>query len=330
MSIEVLYGIKVLKPGLSSSVQDAGREGYYHVGIPPSGTLDRFGLAVANLLVGNEPDTAGLECTLMGPELLFEQDTVFAVSGAPMGIQLDGQSVPLNTCLLAQQGQQLKITGSSLGARSYLAIAGGIDVPLVLGSRSTYSLGSLGGYQGRRLQAGDTLPVTAHCGQGPVGHHLPEEFKPEFHKNAELRVVPGMYIHRLTAESVDSFFSDEWRISSESDRIGYRFLDGRPLNFVERTPPFGAGSDPSNIVDACYPIGSIQIPSGRTPIVLHRDAVSGGGYMTLGTVVSSDLDILGQLPPGAKVKFTQVTLQQALAIRHTFQEKLQRLVTALS
>ncbi|MDR0219009.1 MAG: biotin-dependent carboxyltransferase family protein [Enterobacteriaceae bacterium] len=322
--------IKVLKPGLSSTVQDGGREGYYHLGIPPSGTLDRFGLAAANLLTGNSPETAALECTLTGPELLFEQDTLFAVSGAPMKLLLNGQPVPFNTCLRAKAGQQLKIIGAPSGARSYLAIAGGIDVPLILGSRSTYSLGSLGGYQGRRLQAGDTLPVTALCGHGPVGQQLPEEFTPAFPKHVELRVVPGMYIHRLIPESVDNFFSDEWRVSSESDRTGYRFLDGRPLSFVERTPPFGAGSDPSNIVDACYPIGSIQIPAGRTPIILHRDAVSGGGYMTLGTVVSSDLDILGQLPPGAKVQFTQVTLQQALDIRHTFQQKLQRLITALS
>lgn len=317
--------IKILKPGLASSVQDLGREGYYHLGIPPSGALDRYSLTAANLLVGNPPGSAALECTLFGADVAFEQDTVFAVSGATIALKLDDEAVPLNTCLLARRGQVLKMSFATQGARCYLAIAGGIDVPQALDSRSTYTLGALGGYLGRPLQVGDSLPVTTACSHGPVGLPLPVELQPKLAQQVQLRVLPGMYIDRLTPESVESFFSDNWAVSTESDRIGYRFGKGRPLAFKPRTPPFGAGSDPSNIVDACYPIGSIQIPAGLQPIVLHRDAVSGGGYMTLGTVISCDLDILGQLQPHARVNFTRVTMEQALTVRHEQQSLLQQM-----
>lgn len=317
--------IKVLKPGLASSVQDLGREGYYHLGIPPSGALDRYSLTAANLLVGNPPGSAALECMLTGAELLFEQDTIFAVSGAIIALKLNGEPVPQNTCLRACSGQILQMSYATCGARSYLAVAGGIDVPPVLDSHSTYTLGSLGGYLGRQLQAGDRLPVTADCARGLVGLQLPQELQPKLAQQVQLRVVPGMYIDRLTPESVESFFSDTWSVSTESDRIGYRFGKGQALTFRPRTPPFGAGSDPSNIVDACYPIGSIQIPAGLQPIVLHRDAVSGGGYMTLGTVISCDLDILGQLQPHAKVNFIRVTMEQALAARREQQNLLRQM-----
>jgi urea carboxylase len=131
-----------------------------------------------------------------------------------------------------------------------------------------------------------------------------------------LRVLPGLYWHRLTEAAGLRFFEDSWQVASESDRVGYRFKGGAALDFVPRSPPFGAGSDPSNIVDACYPYGSIQVPGGTEPIVLHRDAVSGGGYCMVGTVISADMDRIGQLQPHARVKFVNVDMEQALAARH--------------
>ena len=134
-------------------------------------------------------------------------------------------------------------------------------------------------------------------------------------KELELRVLPGLYFHRLTDASADTFFTDMWSVAPEADRIGYRYRNGRPLEFIARQPPFGAGSDPSNIVDACYPYGSVQVPSGTEPIVLHRDAVSGGGYMMLGTIISADMDLIGQLQPHTPAKFVEVTMAQALKAR---------------
>ena len=296
--------IKVLKPGLATSIQDLGREGYYHLGIPPSGAMDSYALRAANLLVGNAPGAAALECTMLGPEL----HSTFSV----------------------RAGQVLKFDYLKAGARGYLAVAGGFAVPEVLGSRSTYTLGGLGGFQGRRLAAGDELTVGTPTTGARAGVRLPGELVPACGGEMTLRVVPGLYHHRLTADAAKAFFADTWTVGSEADRIGYRFKGGRPLQFTPREQPFGAGSDPSNIVDSCYPIGSIQVPAGLEPIVLHRDAVSGGGYAMIGTVISSDLDLIGQLQPNQKARFVAVTLEDALAARRLYRERLQRLEQLLA
>ncbi|HBN9878291.1 TPA: biotin-dependent carboxyltransferase [Pseudomonas aeruginosa] len=317
--------IKVLKPGLASSVQDGGREGYYHLGIPPSGALDQYALRVANRLVGNPAEAAVLEFALMGPQLEFQHDALVAISGARMPPRLDGQEMPLDASFRVRAGQVLEFGYPSAGARGYLAVAGGIDVPPVLGSRSTYGLGGIGGCQGRRLQAGDLLPLGTPSAQVREGLALPPSLGMALEKEVTLRVVPGLYHHRLSAEAAERFFADTWTVGSEADRTGYRFKGGQPLVFAPREQPFGAGSDPSNIVDACYPIGSIQVPGGLEPIVLHRDAVSGGGYAMIGTVISADLDLIGQLQPNNKARFVAITLEQALQARAQYRQRLRRL-----
>ncbi|WP_273807361.1 MULTISPECIES: biotin-dependent carboxyltransferase family protein [unclassified Pseudomonas] len=322
--------IKVLKPGLATSIQDLGREGYYHLGIPPSGAMDSYALRAGNLLVGNAPGAAALECTLLGPELHFAEDALVALSGARMTPRLDGAEMPLDEAFSVRAGQVLKFDYLKAGARGYLAVAGGFAVPEVLGSRSTYTLGSLGGFQGRRLAAGDELTVGTPATGARPGVRLPGDLVPACGGEVVLRVVPGLYHHRLTAEAAEAFFADTWTVGSEADRIGYRFKGGRPLAFTPREQPFGAGSDPSNIVDSCYPIGSIQVPAGLEPIVLHRDAVSGGGYAMIGTVISSDLDLIGQLQPNQKARFVAVTLEDALAARRVYRERLQRLEQLLA
>jgi allophanate hydrolase subunit 2 len=146
---------------------------------------------------------------------------------------------------------------------------------------------------------------------------------------AELRVMPGLYWHRITEAAGIGFFADTWKVAPEADRIGYRFKGGKPLEFVPREPPFGAGSDPSNITDACYPYGSIQVPGGTEPIVLHRDAVSGGGYFMVGTVISADMDLIGQLQPNTPVKFVKVDMDAALAARKARAELLTKVRESL-
>jgi allophanate hydrolase subunit 2 len=144
---------------------------------------------------------------------------------------------------------------------------------------------------------------------------VPAKLRFEVGGTPELRVLPGLYWHRLTEEAGKTFFEDVWKVAPEADRIGYRFRGGRPLSFKPRKPPFGAGSDPSNIVDSCYPYGSIQVPGGTEPIVLHRDAVSGGGYFMLGTVISADMDLIGQLQPHQRTRFVKVDMETALKAR---------------
>ena len=313
--------IKVVKPGLSTTVQDLGRPGYYHIGIPISGAMDRLALRAANLLVGNPENAAVLEASFLGPELEFTVDATVAVTGAELPPKVDGAERASWTSFAVKKGQTLSFAFLKAGARAYIAVSGGIDVPLMLGSRSTYALGALGGFKGRKLEAGDELPLGAGAG-APEGRTIPPALRRGPGSPAVLRMMPGLYWHRITEAAGKHFFTDTWKVAPEADRIGYRFRGGKPLEFVPREPPFGAGSDPSNIVDACYPYGSVQVPSGAEPIVLHRDAVSGGGYFMIGTIISADLDLIGQLQPHAPAVFTSVTMDQALAARHERQKRL--------
>lgn len=306
--------IKVQHPGLATSVQDLGRPGYFHLGIPLGGAMDRLALTAANLLVGNDEGAAGLEAVFIGPTLEFTGDAMVAVTGADMPIKLDGEQRPGWTAFKVKAGQVLSFDFLKTGARIYIAVSGGIDVPVALGSRSTYAIGALGGFKGRPIAAGDELPVGT-AGRAIEGKSVPEALRRRPGMPAELRVLPGLYWHRITDEAGRNFFEDEWKVAPEADRMGYRFRGGRKLDFVERTPPFGAGSDPSNIVDSCYPYGSIQVPGGTEPIILHRDAVSGGGYFMLGTVISADMDLIGQMQPHTPTRFVKVDMETALAAR---------------
>ena len=306
--------VKVIAPGLATTVQDLGRPGYYHLGIPISGGMDRFALRAANMLVGNDEGAATLEAVFMGPELEFKRDAIVAVTGAELTPKVDGSPRETWTSFQVRSGQKLSFEFLKAGARAYVAISGGIDVPVVLGSRSTYPLGALGGFKGRSLQAGDELPLGKPNG-AKEGRTVPENLRRLPGKPAELRMIPGLYWHRITEAAGRGFFEDTWKVAPEADRIGYRFRSGRPLKFVERKQPFGAGSDPSNIVDACYPYGSIQVPGGTEPIVLHRDAVSGGGYFMIGTVISADMDLIGQLQPHTEARFVSVDMSTALKAR---------------
>lgn len=321
--------IKVLHPGLATSIQDLGRPGYFHLGIPLGGAMDRLALKAANMLVGNDEGAAGLEAVFIGPKLEFEKEAMVAVTGADMPIKVDGEEKPGWTAFKVRAGQVLTFDYLKTGARIYIAISGGIDVPLALGSRSTYAIGALGGLNGRPLAAGDDLPV-GQARSAVEGKSIPEVLRRRPGMPAELRVLPGLYWHRITEEAGRNFFEDTWKVAPEADRMGYRFRGGRKLDFVDRTPPFGAGSDPSNIVDSCYPYGSIQVPGGTEPIILHRDAVSGGGYFMLGTVISADMDLIGQLQPHTPTRFVQVTMEEALTARKARQAVLASLREALA
>lgn len=322
--------LEILKPGLATTVQDLGRPGYFHLGIPEGGAMDRFALRAANLVVGNPEDAACLEAVFLGPEIRLGADCVLAVTGAEMPILLDGVTQPGWTGFSARRGQVLSFGFLTSGARIYIAVSGGIDTPSALGSRSTYSIGALGGYEGRPLRAGDTVPVGAGGADAAPGRQVPEALRRRPADPAALRVLPGLYWHRLTDASQQAFFEDGWIVASEADRMGYRFRGGRKMVFVDRPQPFGAGSDPSNIVDGCYSYGSIQVPGGTEPIVLHRDAVSGGGYFTLGAVISADMDLIGQLQPNMPTRFQKVDMSEALAARSERRALLERIRKALA
>lgn len=303
----------ILEPGLATSVQDRGRFGYYNVGIPQGGAMDQLSASMANALVGNSPGDAVLECAYLGPRFTTDADAVIAVAGAPVQVKVNGQTADQWTRLLLAAGDEVSFGMLSGGTRYYVAVQGGIDVPEVLGSRSTYTLGALGGFQGRTLKAGDTVPVGAPSGASPLDT-IPEDLRPVYAKEVTVRILPGLYDHRLTAEGMETLVSTAWKLTPVADRTGLRY-SGPDLEWRPRTQPFGAGSDPSNIVDAGYAIGSIQVPGGKEPIVLHRDAVSGGGYAMVATVISADMDVVARSAPGTLTHFEPVTMEQALAAR---------------
>lgn len=320
--------IEVIDPGLSTTVQDDGRFGHYHIGMPPSGSMDQFAHRVANRLVGNDPGAGTLEMTYIGGDLAFHEDAVVAVTGADMSPELAGEDVASWTAHEVEAGDTLSLNPATDGVRSYLAVAGGVDVSPIMGSRSTYTLIGMGGHEGRELEEGDHLAIgDAPAGEEYVGATVPDEHRPDYGEGT-IRVVMGLCDYRLTEEGRESFLDADWKVSDEADRVGYRFEgpDIEPM-FDDRDPPFGAGTDVTNVVDLGYPVGSIQM-AGQ-PIVLMRDAVTGGGYATIGTVISPDRDRLAQQPTHQVVNFESVAVEEALAAREERETTLEAIRTSI-
>ncbi len=320
--------VRVRTAGLSTTVQDLGRPGRYAIGMPPSGAMDQFSCRVANLLVGNDESAAVLEATYVGPGLEFTDDRSVAVTGGDADVTLNGETVQTWETLEVTAGDVLGFGFIRSGARPYVAISGGVATEPYLGSRSTYTLIGLGGFEGRKLADGDELPLGEPQRTVPAGSRVPDDLVPDYGQDKQIRMVVGLCSYRLTEESLVSFLSTGWQVTKDADRVGYR-LRGATLDFVERTQPFGAGSDPANVVDLGYPIGSIQVPGGDEPIVLLGDAVTGGGYATIGTVVSVDRDIFGQTKSGDTVHFRDVDVDEALAARGDGTRRLERIRSAL-
>ena len=315
-------GIRVRQPGLLTTVQDTGRFGEYALGMPPSGAMDVFSYQVGNYLVGNEEGAAGLEMTYLGPELEFTERAAIAITGAEMPPKINGEEAPTWEVIAVEAGDVLSFDYLRSGARTYLAVAGGIDVPIFMHSRSTYTLIGLGGLEGRALQEGDELEV----GEGGdrsdrVGMAVDEDHVPTYSRETELRVIIGLASYRLTEESMEEFLNTTWTVTTDADRVGYRYRGGE-LGFVEREQPAGAGADQANVVDFGYPIGSIQVPGGVEPIVLMNDAVTGGGYATIGSVISADRDKLAQSNTNDKIRFRSVDLDEALEARKRLRQQL--------
>jgi biotin-dependent carboxylase-like uncharacterized protein len=320
--------LEVIEAGLQTTVQDVGRRRGQSLGIPPSGAQDGLALRLANLLVGNspggplilrdDPGAAGLEMLLIGAKLKALAECVVAVTGADVTPLIDGAPAPAWTALRLKIGDVLWFAPPRRGARAYLAVHGGIDVPLYLGSRATHVRGGFGGFQGRALQKGDRLPIgSASRALGElVGRRLPDELAPRHHAPWQVRVVPGPEDYLFTPGSVETFFTAEWRLNAKADRTGFRYI-GPQLGFKPGARPEyliqDAGADPSNIViDPGAPVGTIQVPSGVEPIVLGVDAPSIGGYARIGVVITPDMSRVGQTRPGEITRFEPLTHEEAV------------------
>ena len=317
---------EVVEPGLETCVQELpGRIGYWEQGFPPSGPADAWSFRLANLLAGNDRDTAALECQFVGPTLRILEDGVIALTGAEMMPRLDGVPVALWQSIPVRRGQVLATGGGRTGARMYIAVSGGIDTPPVLGSRATFHMAGVGGVDGFAIKAGQMLPVgtaPAHV----MAHQIDAGLRPriETGKLVTVEVVPGPNDDWLGAEGVAGFLAGEWTVSAQSNRTGMR-LKGPTIGFAPRAydklPEHG--QDPSNILDHGYPIGGINI-AGQTPIILLQDAPSTGGFINPFTVPSAALWKLGQIRPGQQIRFTPLTLVDA----HEMRRRQDRVCTA--
>lgn len=306
---------EIIEPGLSTTVQDQGRIGYYRYGIPQGGSMDQYSASLGNRLVGNTTAEAVLECTYIGPKIITTADAVVAVTGAPVDVFINNSPVEQYTRLELSTGDELRFGVIKGGMKYFIAVHGGIDVPAVLGSRSTYPIGSIGGVEGRALVAGDVVPVGPPIDNGlRLLAEIAERDRPTFAREVSVRVMLGLYDHNLSPKGLDNLLNGEWILTPVADRMGLRY-SGPGVEWKERKQPFGAGQDPSNIVDAGYAVGSIQIPGGTQPIILHRDAVSGGGYAMVATVISTDMDLVARCAPGTKTRFVAVTMDEALEAR---------------
>lgn len=310
---------EVIKPGLETSVQDLpGRIGYWEQGFPPSGPVDRWSFRLANLLVGNDRDAAALECQFLGPALKFQRDGYVAVTGADMAPTLNGAEVPRWRTLAVKAGQVLELSGARMGARAYIAFAGGIDTPPVLGSRSTFHMAGVGGVEGYALKAGQTIPV-GPMSVRPALREVAIDRRPPItaSRQWDIEVVAGPNDSWLDERSIAQFLSSDWKVQAKSSRTGMR-LTGPAFGFSERAvnkrPEHG--QDPSNILDHGYPLGAINL-AGQTPIILINDAPSTGGFINPFTVPSAAFWKLGQAVPGNILRFRAVSLQKAQEMRRT-------------
>lgn len=326
----------VLHPGQLATVQDGGRIGHQREGIPVAGPMDRLALRVANLLVGNDEGAAALECTLVGPTVRFDEHALIALTGGDLAVTAGGIPLPLWRPICIPAGTMLSAMAAVRGCRGYIGVAGGIDVPLVLGSRSTYVRASLGGLDGRALRRGDRLPVGAVTELGrriadavagdrgrdrvTIAHWgTSASLLPRYTSSPVIRLIEGEHTHLLTPESAQQLWSAEFRVGAQSDRMGYR-LEGATL----------ALTTPCEILSEGVAFGTVQLPPGGNPIVLMADRQTTGGYPRIGEVASVDLPVVAQLKPGERLRFRAISLEEAQRLYLAREDNLRQVRAAIA
>ena len=294
---------RVEQPGLFTTLQDLGRPNHRSSGVPVGGAMDRFAFAAANRLVGNPEGAAALECALLGPSLVALRACLVAVTGGDLGLLLNGREAPSWTSLYLSEGDRLSFAGRRQGARAYVGVAGGFGGQRWLGSYSTFLLIGKGGMHGRPLKAGDTLETAAEEPRPLVaGRTLPEPARPLYPRPHELTVleaVPGPQAKRLSPPSRKLFYGQDYQVSKDADRMGFR-LEGEPL---EVKGP--------ELISFGLAFGCVQVPWSGQPILLMADHQTAGGYPVVAGVARADLPLAAQLMPGDRLRFRETTVERA-------------------
>lgn len=291
--------MEILEAGLLTTVQDRGRYGYQRSGMPVAGAMDVFALRVGNALVGNDDNAAGLEMTVLGPKIRFLAATWVALTGADLGARLNGEPMAAWQSVKVAKGDELSFQGPLDGMRAYLAIAGGVDVPVVMGSRSTYVKAAIGGLEGRALKPGDVLNSDG-ASAAYTARRAPDSLSQGYGSEHDVSVVLGPQDDRFTKAGLEIFLGSQYTVAIQSDRMGYR-LEGPVIEHVD---------GPDVISDGTV-FGAVQVPGDGQPIVLLSDRGTTGGYTKIATVISSDLYKFAQAMPGHTVTFRAVTVEEA-------------------
>jgi len=307
--------IRVKNPGMFSTIQDLGRYGYTHLGISPAGAADRLSLRIANLLVGNPDSAPALEMTLLGATFEFEEPRIVALAGADCGPKLGTSSIPLGEAVEVPAGGVLKCSGMRTGARSYLAVQGGFAVPLVMRSTATDVRGCFGGLGGRKLKAGDSLPV--QNSGGARSRRLKSNILDELSRHDTTRLTRGAQQEWFGQEMFEILFSHPYSISDQSDRTGLR-LKGEALRPREQSQMLTDG----------IPLGAVQVPQDGQPIILFVDQQTTGGYPKIANVIMADMHHVGQLRPHETVSFREVSIAQAITLLREQERWLQNAFVA--
>jgi biotin-dependent carboxylase-like uncharacterized protein len=294
--------IEVLSPGLQTTIQDLGRFGYGHYGVPPSGALDSFSLRIANRLVDNSEDFAGLETTLMGLRLKALVDICVAVTGADLQLQINKQPLKMWCSHIVNKGDILSFAGPRSGCRAYIAFGGGIVTPFVLGSRSTSLFSGFGGIEGRSLQKGDYLSINSpQTKLSMAGRSFKSQWVPKYPSVWTLRIVWGPQDDDFTNKGKRTLTHTRYKVSPQCDRTGIR-LEGTEIQRKSDTA--------ESIISEGLISGSIQVPGDGKPIIILGESVS-GGYRKIATVITADLHLLGQIRPGDEIQFAAISLEEA-------------------
>ncbi len=294
--------IRIHNPGLLTTVQDLGRFGYQQFGMPVAGAMDTYSLKLANYLVGNHRGEACLEASIMGPEIEFLADALIAVCGAEAPLLLNDLEIEMNTSLQIQKGDVLRFGMIKKGCRLYISFAGGIDIPILMGSKSTYLRANIGGFHGRALKLGDELSI----GDAPrkfVQRSLkPMDLLP-IKTHQHIRFIAGSEISRFSFEGIKTFLNSDYTISPKSDRMGYR-LSGAKIEH----------KDGADIISSGISNGAIQVPADGEPIIMLADHQTVGGYTKIANVITVDLPLLGQMKAGDTIHFSEIRLNEAQAL----------------
>lgn len=294
--------IKILDAGLLTTVQDLGRYGFQRYGVSASGVMDEYSAKIANKLVGNKVGEAVLETTLKGVQIEFLQNTAVAITGGNCDVTLNGTKIELWQSYLVNRGDILKMGICRSGLRNYLAFAGGIDVPIIMNSKSTNLKAKVGGFNGRKLMTGDVLSVGVGSLEAPLT--LNKHYIPTYSKDIKVGVILGQQDDHFTEAGIKTFLNETYTVTQESDRMGIRLSSVSGATIEHKN-----GAD---IISDGITFGAIQVPGSGQPIVMMADRQTTGGYTKIGNVISSDLAKLAQATPGTKVKFVEYTLEQAV------------------